>query len=69
VATVYPDLDLSQVVINDTILLALGGADTVMDEANGFVHTIKEEVKEPNAEVVDQHAPEGQTIPNSLTAP
>lgn len=68
-AAVYPDLDLSQVVIDDTVLLAIGGADTVMDKADGSIHMIEKEVKEPNVEAVDHHASKGQTIPNSLTTP
>lgn len=44
-----------------------GVVDIIMDEANGSVHTAEEEVKE--FEVVGQHALEGQTIPDSSTAP
>ena len=44
---------LKQVVIDDTVLLAPGGADTVMDEVDSSIHIIEEEVKKPNAGVVD----------------
>lgn len=47
-------------VIDHTIPSTLGGADAVMDEADGFIHMVKEEVKEPtNAEAVDQQVLEG----------
>ena len=55
-------------VINDTISSTLGGANAIMDKADGSIRMVKEEVKEPaDAKAVDQHVPEGQTIPNGLT--
>lgn len=44
-----------------------GVVDVVMDEANDSVHTAEEEVKK--FEAVGQHVLEGQTIPDSSTAP
>lgn len=47
-------------VIDNTIPSTPGGADAVMDEADGSIHMVKEEVKElANAEAVDQHVLEG----------
>ena len=58
--SLYPHLDSSQVVIDHTMLSTLGGADAVMDEADGSIYMVKEEVKEPaNAEAVDQQVLEG----------
>ena len=60
VVSLYPHLDSSQVVIDHTMLSTLGGADAVMDEADGSIYMVKEEVKEPaNAEAVDQQVLEG----------
>ena len=47
VAVVYPDLDLSQVVINDTVPPTLGGSNTVINKTDASVHTVEKEVKEP----------------------
>lgn len=69
-ATVYPYLNLSQVVIDDIVPPTPSGANAVMDEADGSIHMVEEEMKEPtDAEAIDQHALEGQIIPDSLTAP
>ena len=69
VATVYPDLDLFQVVINDIVLPTPSGADTTIDEADTSVHTVEEEVKEPaETEALDQKAPEDRNVPDSLLA-
>nr|POE78252.1 hypothetical protein CFP56_62647 [Quercus suber] len=59
VTTVYPDLDLSQVVIEDTISLTLGGVDAISEETDDSAHTVEEEVKDTEAEVIVQPAPEG----------
>ena len=50
VAIVYPDLDLSRVIIDDTIPLTPDGL-------NDFVHTIEDEMKEPESEAINQLAP------------
>ena len=42
VATFYLDLDLSQVVIDDTISLTHEGTDTVSNEIDDSVHTVEE---------------------------
>ena len=69
VATVYPDLDLFQVVIDDIVLPTPSGADTTIDEADASVHTVEEEVNEPaETEALDQNAPEDRNVPNSLLA-
>lgn len=56
---VYPDLDLSGVVIDDTIPPTLGGVNAASDETNDSVYTVEEEVKDPDTEVVVQSVPEG----------
>ena len=69
VAAIYPNLDLSQVVINDTISLKPGGADTIIDQANASIHMVEEEVKElAETEVVVQNVPKGKTIPDNPIA-
>ena len=45
-------LNLSQVVINNTILLTPNGTDAISDETDDSVHTIKEVVKDPDVEVI-----------------
>lgn len=62
VVAVYSNLDLSQVSIDDIVLLTLGGNDVVRDETNDSAHTIEEEVMDPNAEVVIQLALEGPAV-------
>lgn len=66
---IYPNLDLSRVVIDDTVPLTPSDPDAASDEADESVHTIEDEVKEPEAEAVDQPAPKGQTIPDNLATP
>lgn len=58
---IYFDLDLSQVAIDETVWLTLGGIDAVSDETNDSVHTIEEQVKDLDAEVVIQPTSEGPT--------
>lgn len=58
VAAIYPDLDFSQVAINNTVPPTPGGADNISEEAN-FTHTVEEKVKVPDAEVIVQPALEG----------
>ena len=59
VGAVYPDLDLSQITIDDTILLTLRGDDTLCDKTDDFVHIIGQEVKDTDTEVVIQPTLEG----------
>ena len=63
VAAVYLDLDLSQVVIEDTVSPTLGGVDAISKETDDSAHTVEEEVKDTNAEVIVQPAPEGLWLP------
>lgn len=42
-------------VINDAVLLIPGGANVVMNEADGVAHLVEEEVKElTNVEIIDK---------------
>lgn len=43
VASVYPDLDLSQVVIDDTVPPTPGDVGAAINEVDDFVHTVKED--------------------------
>lgn len=65
-AAVYPKLDLSRVIIDDTVPPIPGGPNAISDEVDDSVHTVKEKVKELEAEAIDQPTPKGQIIPNSL---
>nr|POE91337.1 hypothetical protein CFP56_44506 [Quercus suber] len=47
VAALYPDLDLSRVVIDDLILPMPGIADAVLSEANDIVYLVEGELKKP----------------------
>lgn len=67
-ASVYPDLNLSQVVINDTVPPTTGGAGTAIDEADDSIHIVKEDGEELDVKAVDQPAPEGPAIPDGSTA-
>jgi len=68
VATLYPHLDLSYMVIDDTVSPTPRGANVVMNEADSTIHIVEEEVKEPtNADTINQHVLEGQTIPDDPT--
>lgn len=66
-ATVYLDLDLSQVVIDDTVPPTLGGVDAANDETDDSIHTVVEEVNDPDAEVVVQFFLEGPAAPEGLS--
>ena len=46
VGSIYPDLDLSQIVIDDTVLPIPGGDDAVSGETDDSIHTVKQEVKD-----------------------
>lgn len=59
VKAAYPNLDLSQIVIDDTVPPTPGGDDTVSDETVDSVHTIKQEVKEADGMVIAQPALDG----------
>lgn len=61
-------MDLPQVSIDDTVPLTPGGSNTVSDKTDDFVHTIEEEVKDPNAEVVIKPTTEGPVAPVVLSA-
>nr|POE62736.1 hypothetical protein CFP56_26493 [Quercus suber] len=63
VTMLYAHLDLSQVVIDDTILPTPGGANAIMNEVDDVVHFV-EEVEEPaDVETIDQHVPDGSAAP------
>ena len=47
VAAFHLDLDLSQVVIDDTISSTHEGTNTISNETHDSVHTVKEELKDP----------------------
>ena len=66
-AVVHPDLDLSLVVIDDTVPSTPGGADTTSDETNDSVHIVKDEVKDPTAKVVVKSALKGRAAPEGLS--
>ena len=41
VKAAYPNLDFSQIVIDDTVLLMPGGDDTISDETVDSVHMVE----------------------------
>lgn len=51
-AAVYPDLDLSQAIIDDIVPLTPNGTDAANDETDDSVHTIEKEVKDLDAKVI-----------------
>lgn len=55
----FPDLDLSQIIIDDTVPLTPGRDDAVNGEAGDSVHIIKLGAKDVNAETVVQSTPGG----------
>ena len=59
VESVYPDLDLSQIAIDDTVSLTPWGDDTVSKESNDSVHI---ELKD-NGVVITQPIPKGPVAP------
>lgn len=72
----YLDLDLSQVVINDTVSPTLGDVNTVLNEADGVIHLVEGEVKEPAQVETDglsvrggQIVTEGPFVPKDSSAP
>ena len=53
----YPDLNLSQIIIDDTIPSTPGGDDIVSEETGDSVHTIEQGAKDADTETVVQFAP------------
>lgn len=56
VAAIYPnpDLNLSQITIDNTVPSTPGDPDAVIDEADDSIHTVEDEVREPEARTVDK---------------
>nr|POF01830.1 hypothetical protein CFP56_36603 [Quercus suber] len=52
-------IELATLSIDDTVLRTPRGNDIVSDETDDFVQIVEEEVKDPDAKVVVQPAPEG----------
>ena len=65
VEAAYPDLDLSQIMMDNIIPLMLREEDTISEETVDSVHTIEQEAKNTNAKVFDQPISEG---PDDLVA-
>lgn len=59
VGVAYPDLDLSHITIDDTVLLTPGGDDTGNDETVDSIHAIEQEVRDTDGIVITQPNPEG----------
>ena len=51
VGSIYPNLDLSQITINDIVSPTLGGDGTVSEEPDGFAYTMKQESKDDDVVV------------------
>lgn len=64
VRAVYQDLDLSWIIINNTIPQTPEGDDTISDEIDDSVHTVNQEAKD-TAEASVQPAPKGPEAPGS----
>ena len=62
VEVIYPDLDLSQIAIDDIISPTPGENDTVSDEIDISIHTVEQEVKDLDVEVVIQPALKGSVV-------
>ena len=58
VKAAYPNLNFSQIIINNTVLPKPGGDDTVNDETIDFVHMIEQEVKDTDGVVITQPTPD-----------
>ena len=66
----YPDLDLSQVMIDDTVLPTPNSVNTVLNEADGVIHLVEGEVKElAQVETDGLSILECQTITEGLFIP
>ena len=53
VEAAYPNLDLSQIMIDDTIPPTLEGEDTINDETTDSIHIVKQKAKNIDVGVVD----------------
>lgn len=62
VGSIYPDLDLSKVTINDTVAQTLRGDDAISDEPDDSTHMVEQEVKDDGV-VTAQSIPEGPVAP------
>ena len=52
-------MDLSRIIIDDTIPPTPGGGDNVYDETDDSVHIVSQKVKDTNVEASIQPTPEG----------
>lgn len=52
VGAAYPNLDLSQITIDDIAPLTLGWDYTASDETIDSIHTVEQEVKDTDGEVI-----------------
>nr|POE62467.1 hypothetical protein CFP56_26398 [Quercus suber] len=59
VRAAYPNLDLSQIVIDDIVSLMLEGDDIVSNEIIDFIHTVEQEVKDIDSVVIAQPTSDG----------
>ena len=66
--TAYPDIDLSQITIDNTVPPTPGGDDTVSEETSDSVHTIKQGAKDANTKTVVQLALDGSETPAAQSA-
>lgn len=69
VRAIYPNLDLFQIIIDDTIPATPEGDDTVSEENDDSIHTISQEVKDTDAEVAVQPAskgPKASMVPSAV---
>lgn len=55
----YPDLNLSQIVIDNIVPPTPKGDDTVSDKIVDFIHMVEQEVKDTDGVVIVQPTPEG----------
>nr|POE71102.1 hypothetical protein CFP56_27107 [Quercus suber]POE84301.1 hypothetical protein CFP56_74561 [Quercus suber] len=70
VTALYPNLDLSQVVINDIVSPVPSGVDTVLNEADGVIHLVEGKVKElAQIETNSSSVLKGQTVTEGLFVP
>lgn len=63
VGAAYPNLNLSQITIDDTILLTPGGDDTVSEETNDSVHMVEQGAKDTDVETIVQLPPDNSETP------
>ncbi|XP_065638950.1 codeine O-demethylase-like [Quercus suber] len=62
VGSIYPDLDLSKVTLNDPVSTTLMGSDTIDKESNDFTH-IEEQDPKDDSVVLTQPVPDGPVTP------